>query len=68
MTIGCDEYSIGVKTKEERGLVHYELIWESGIEYIELTNDNPKPFFGIATTKIILAKVKSVNESLDAPP
>ena len=28
MTIGCDGYTIGIKTKEGRGSAHYELIWE----------------------------------------
>ena len=36
-------------------------------EYIELTNDNPKPFVWTATVEAILAKVKRANEALDAP-
>jgi transposase len=35
-------------------------------EYIELTNDNPKPFVWTATVDTILAKVKHANEVLDA--
>jgi len=36
-------------------------------EYIELTNDNPKPFVWTATVEAILAKVKRANEALDTP-
>ena len=36
-------------------------------EYIELTNNNPKPFVWTATVEAILAKVKRANEALDAP-
>lgn len=36
-------------------------------EYIELTNDNPKPFVWTASVEAILAKVKRANEALDAP-
>ena len=36
-------------------------------EYIELTNDNPKPFVWTATVETIIAKVKRANEALDAP-
>ena len=28
LTIGCNGYIIGFKTKEGRGSAHYELIWE----------------------------------------
>jgi len=28
LTIACDGYIIGIKTKAVRGLAHYELIWE----------------------------------------
>ena len=36
-------------------------------EYIELTNNNPKPFVWTATVEAILAKVKRANEALDTP-
>lgn len=36
-------------------------------EYIEFTNDNPKPFVWTATVEAIIAKVKRANEALDAP-
>ena len=36
-------------------------------EYIQFTNDNPKPFVWTATVEAILAKVKRANEALDAP-
>lgn len=36
-------------------------------DYIELTNNNPKPFVWTATVETILAKVKRANEALDAP-
>jgi transposase len=36
-------------------------------EYIELTNENPKPFVWTATVETIIAKVKRANEALDAP-
>jgi transposase len=36
-------------------------------EYIELTNDNPKPIVWTATVEAILAKVKRANEVLDTP-
>ncbi|MFC1980973.1 hypothetical protein ACFLVN_01860 [Chloroflexota bacterium] len=36
-------------------------------EYIELTNDTPKPFVWTASVEAILAKVKRANEALDAP-
>ena len=35
-------------------------------EYIDLTNENPKPFVWTATVEAILVKVKRANEALDA--
>jgi transposase len=36
-------------------------------DYIEFTNDNPKPFVWTAAVETILSKVKKANEVLDAP-
>jgi hypothetical protein len=36
------------------------------MEYLQLTNANPKPFVWTASVEAILAKVKRANEALEA--